>query len=282
MASQVREEFAYCLRLILKPLIKLLLRVGLSYRDFSQLSKELFVEVATAEYGVRGRPTSFSRVALLTGLSRREVRRLRARTDPIALGLEPRLWSGNLNPATEILHYWHTDPLYSEAGKPQPLPFSGKEPSFSGLVKKYSRDIPAGAVRTELLRSGALMELRSGELMATRAFHMPLSVDLGFIRSMAFSLSNLIETVLYNSGLDETAGDDEGRLERYVWSSRVTASDVAEFRVLAGNEASSLLLKLDQWLGEREQQNLSNRSAESNNLETNRGCGLGIYYFERG
>ena len=62
---------------VLKPIARILLRYGIGFREFAEVAKSAFVDVATAEYGIRGRPTNISRVAVMTGLTRKEVRRLR-------------------------------------------------------------------------------------------------------------------------------------------------------------------------------------------------------------
>ena len=64
-------------RHFLKPIVRFLLRHGVLWKDFAELAKETYVEIARAEYGIDGRPTNNSRVAMLTGLSRREVARVR-------------------------------------------------------------------------------------------------------------------------------------------------------------------------------------------------------------
>ncbi|MBL0900763.1 MAG: hypothetical protein IBJ17_18960, partial [Reyranella sp.] len=64
-------------RLLLRPLARLLIKSGVPWREFADLSKLSFVEVATREFGIRGRPTNVARVSILTGINRREVARLR-------------------------------------------------------------------------------------------------------------------------------------------------------------------------------------------------------------
>ena len=61
----------------LKPLFRIFLRSGISYKDFTEVAKSLFVEISTDEYGLRGRKTNISRVAIMTGLTRKEVKKIR-------------------------------------------------------------------------------------------------------------------------------------------------------------------------------------------------------------
>src|ERR1700724_2887695 len=61
----------------LKTLVPVLLRCGITWREFAELAKTTYVEVATDNFGKRGRPTNVSRTAILTGLVRRDVRKPR-------------------------------------------------------------------------------------------------------------------------------------------------------------------------------------------------------------
>ena len=62
---------------LLLPIARILLRCGVGYTEFADLAKRAFVEAASADYGVRNRPTNIARVAVMTGLSRKEVSRIR-------------------------------------------------------------------------------------------------------------------------------------------------------------------------------------------------------------
>ena len=68
-------------RRLLEPVVRLLLRSGITWKEFAEVAKTAFVQVATDEYGIRGRPTNLARVAILTGINRREVARQRQLTE---------------------------------------------------------------------------------------------------------------------------------------------------------------------------------------------------------
>ena len=90
---------------LLRPLVRVLLRNGVSWDEFAELAKKTFVEVARDDYGIQGRPTNTSRVALITGLSRREVMRVKellARGDTLD-DAQP------TNRIAQILTAWHVD-----------------------------------------------------------------------------------------------------------------------------------------------------------------------------
>ena len=68
-------------RVLLRPIASLLLKCGMTWREFSELSKGVFVAVASDEHGLNGRPTNVSRVSILTGVSRKEIARVRGLLD---------------------------------------------------------------------------------------------------------------------------------------------------------------------------------------------------------
>ena len=118
------------LTVMLKPIVRLMLRGGVGYSEFSYVAKCVFVDVATLEYGLRSRPTNMSRVSAITGISRKQVGQLRRE------GPEPR-WTPHMegNPLNTILDFWHHDPEFSVAkGRPKPLRIGGQGVSLNSSV----------------------------------------------------------------------------------------------------------------------------------------------------
>jgi hypothetical protein len=264
-------------RVALVPIARLLLRAGIGFREFAEICKDAFVTVATEDFGVRGRPTNISRVSALTGVSRKEVSRLRE--SPISPSGAS---SAVSNALSVVLHHWHHDiDFCTSPGRPRPLAFAGDD-SFSSLVKRYAGDVPPGAVRAELKRGGALEEDEGGLLMPLKHWFMPLELDANFFESMSFSLSNLASTMAHNaSSLDEGHLDQErGRMERYVWVSSVSEADAREFKLLAESRALALVEELERWVAERERAYLAAKGGERL-AQSPRSVGLGFYYFER-
>jgi len=137
---------------LLRPLARLFLRFGRGYREFSELSKAAFVAVAAEDYGVHGRPTNVSRIAAMTGLTRKEVSRIRKRIDECKAAVTDRG-----TPLQEVISAWRTsDEFLGENGAPAKLPLTGKRGSFQSLVRQFAGDIPEGAMRKELQRIGAV------------------------------------------------------------------------------------------------------------------------------
>lgn len=138
--------------LLLRPLARLFLRFGRGYREYSELSKTAFVSVASEDYGVHGRPTNVSRIAAMTGLTRKEISRIRGRLERGEGALIDRH-----TPVREVIDAWRSKDEFLDAdGEPAVLPLDGENGSFRSLIKQYAGDIPEGAMKTELQRIGAV------------------------------------------------------------------------------------------------------------------------------
>jgi len=195
----------------LVPIARFLLRSGVSFREFSDIARLAFVHVATEDYGIRGRPTNISRVAAMTGIARKDVRRLRELGN--AYFDDPR---SRLSPLGDVLQAWCTNPRYvDEEGRPRPIPYSGGDVSFEQLVQVYAGDVPAGALKVELLRFGAIVEDERGNLRVARREIIPKDWDERLFTSLAFSLKALATTIAHNTDPNRTGPP---RIERFVQS----------------------------------------------------------------
>jgi hypothetical protein len=162
--------------------------------------------------------------------------------------------------------------------------FAGGDRSFSELVRRYGGDLPAGAVRAELRRAGIVQEDEKGWLFPVKRWYAPVDVDPAFLDSMAFSLSNLADSISHNIELASRGilQGPSGRVERYVWTSEMSAADKAAFKALAESRAIALLEDLDEWIAERERSYEGNPNANVPSQDAGDGIvGLGVYYFER-
>lgn len=233
-------------RLWLRPVTRWLLRSGITWKEFAELARQAFVDTATDEFGLRGRKTNVSRVALLTGLARREVRRLREASArvPAPRGEE------SLNHASRVLSGWHLDHEFLEPdGRPRVLPATGPAPSFEVLLKRYAGDIPVTALVKELVKSGSIERLDDGSYRALRRFYMPTQMDGRAVERAGSVLADLATTVEHN--LSRTAREPS-RFEGRAQSRRVDERDLPAFRAFVEREAQALLERVDDWLNTHE------------------------------
>ena len=194
MAEPIHRPILNACRTWLRPIARWLLKSGVTWEDFAELSRAEFVAVASEEFGLRGRPTNVSRVALLTGMTRREVRRYREAprvVSPVA--------ADELNHASRVLAGWHLDPDFiDERGRPRELPAAGEEASFAALVRRYAGDIPSTALVKELVKSGSIERTATGGYRVLRRYYMPRPMDGQAVERAGSVLADLVSTVEHN------------------------------------------------------------------------------------
>ncbi len=137
---------------ILHPLVKLLLTRSITYPYVSNLLKSIYVEVATEEFRLKGKPQTDSRISLLSGVHRKDVKNLRperATEHPIP---------HTVSLSAKLVKLWSSDPKrLDETGQYRPLPklmSEGGDASFEGLVNSVSKDIRSRVILDEWLRTG--------------------------------------------------------------------------------------------------------------------------------
>ncbi len=240
------------IRALLQPIARLLLHCGVTWREFADIAKTAFVKVASEEFGIRGRPTNVSRVSILTGLGRREVRKQR---DIIE---QPAMRPIYLNSATRVLSGWHQDPDFLDAGgKPRELRANGNgtrsdrggngngdEVSFEDLWRRYGGDVPVGALLKELVSVGAIQEVRPGRLRVVARTYIPRKFDVQKLLRAGEVLKDFSSTVVH----DLTCTPDEQlRFERRAHTI-VDARVLPEFRAMLEREGQAMLERVDAWL----------------------------------
>jgi len=148
-------ELLRALRRVLRPLVRLMLGSGVTYPLVAEMLKGLFVEVSEREFRLGDTSPSDSRISLLSGVHRKDVRRLRGSIveggEPIPEGVS---FGGRL--ATT----WLTDRRFLDRkGRPRPLPktrTNDEEVTFEDLVAERTTDIRPRVVLDEWLRLGVV------------------------------------------------------------------------------------------------------------------------------
>lgn len=178
---------------LMRPVIRMVLRYGLSYPEFNQMARKLYVDIAMqeAEFRIPRRKRQYkSRVACLTGLSRKEVLRLAVAGRAAD---ETQLHSSNR--AARVLDAWLKQARYRDAqGKPLVLPFraaSGQR-SFSELVRDHSGDIPPRAILDELLHAGACVADNDDAIRVVSQYYVARNIDIDALTTTAFRAAALL------------------------------------------------------------------------------------------
>lgn len=245
MTNGNKSAVYYACRLVLRPLASIFLKCGLTWKEFSDLSKSVFVEAATQEFGIKGRPTNVSRVSILTGISRKEVKRQR----DLLLNNEP-VVKGKTTDATRVLSGWFQDvDFLDQAGEPMLLRESGSEPSFEALCDRYSGDIATQTMLKELLQTGTIERTPDGELRVIRRFYQPAKHDDENLTWGVALITDLAATMNNNVFLSNAA---RARFGRKAESVRILPSSVSDFHTFLDIRGQTFLEEVDVWLTNRE------------------------------
>ena len=254
----------------MKPLVRLLLRSGITYAQFADVLKLLFVEEATGTPDNRGRITNISRVAIKTGLSRKEVTRLREVLAVSALsgeGIENNTFHSGI--AARVLQVWFSDPTFADAGG-RPLDLLADEgPSFNALAKLVGGDVPVGAVRAELISAGAIHELPGDQLRAVKRHFVPSDVG----EELIVGIENFVMPVAMGLARNVIKRDQLPFIQRFAYSDRLPETAIPVFRKLARDASTDFLYSVDNWLA-------SSELAPGESPESPRRIGVGVFYYE--
>jgi hypothetical protein len=265
-SKQVIDTLSSTLFAVLRPLVRILLRHGVSFRSFAETAKRVYVELGMEEFGIEGKKQTISRVAVLTGLTRKDVQRI-LHHGPVRHSAARERY----NRAARVVAGWVRDGYFAdEYGNPARLPIDGN-PGFGLLVRRYSGDVPARAVLDELLRVGAVRRLADGRVELLSRAYVPRSSDLDKIAILGTDVADLIATIDHN--LQE--GEWNPSFQRKVMYDNLPEEAMAEFRHFSTEQAQQLMERLDRWLS------LHDRDANPHVRGTGRKrAGMGVFYFE--
>ena len=267
MTTEINKTLAAAILRLLRPLVRVLLRNGVTYGAFADLAKWVFVDVAGKEFGLPKRKQTVSRISVITGLNRKEVSRVQQIEAP-----DDSAVTHQYNRAARVIGGWSHDKRFSDGeGTPLVLPFEGSSPSFGELVKQYSGDMPARAVLDELQRIGAVEQERDGRLRLMVRAYVPLGDEEGKLNILGTDVYHLITTIDHNL---QNAGT-EPRFQRKVAYDNLPSEALPQIRSLSSEKSQALLEELNSWLRQLDRD--TNPEVEGTGRKR---AGIGIYYFE--
>ena len=241
MDTPVKTGLVASCRALLRPIVRLLLKCGITWKEFADLAKSVFVETATSEFGIKGRPTNVSRVSILTGISRKEVKRQRDLLDK-----ESAATSHKTTDATRVLSGWHQDSEYlGPDAEPLELAETGPHPSFESLCARYGGDIPRIAMLKELVKTKAMTRTDDGRLRVRSRHYMPVPMDRTSVLVFGEALHDLASTLEHNI---TATGATPRRFQGYAFEACVDRRKAAAFDTFLDKLGSKFLEDVDAWL----------------------------------
>ncbi len=155
----------------LRPLLRFCVRNSIKIQEFTELSKNLYVEAAEEHLQKSQTEISASRISMMTGVHRRDVNRLRTSG--------PRVDSNRDLPA-RVIGQWQTHPDFvTKAGKARVLSFETAESEFAELVRSVSSDVSPYSVLFELERVGAVTKSTRGLKLVSEDYVPKGDTDAG-------------------------------------------------------------------------------------------------------
>jgi Family of unknown function (DUF6502) len=233
---------------LLRPLVRLLIRTGVTFPALQDMLRELYVNVAEYDFALPGKEQTDSRVSLLTGIHRKEVRRLRGAGAPVSAV------PATISRGGQIIARWLGAPGYQDkSGRPLALPRSSSDAeavSFETLVRSVTVDVRPRAVLDEWLAHGMVTADDEGQITLAETAYLErkdgAALAYYFGRNLAFHMSaatanlegakaKFLERAVNYDGLSEKQAVD---LEAYARSLALQALKKANAKALSMLEAS--------------------------------------------
>lgn len=267
MKDKTLQALSAALLRLLRPLIRIVLRHGISYGSFADLVKWIYVDIATREFAIPGRKQSVSRVAVITGLTRKEVNRIQQLPRP-----DDQAAVETYNRAARVIGGWLRDSEFlGPDQQPATLALEGEGATFSALVKRHSGDVPARAILDELLRVGAVAYTDTGQIRLIAHGYIPATSEIDKLQILGADVAALIATIDHNL----EPKDSSPLFQRKVSYDNLPDEVLPEFRKHSAQRAQALLEELNDWLSARDRD--SNPEAKGTGSNE---AGFGVYYFE--
>jgi len=268
MENNQRQVLFAAIARMMRPLIRILLRNGISFQTFADIAKNQFVEVARGEFALEGRKQSTSRIAVITGLTRKEVTRIFRLSFP-----GDQKSAERYNRASRVVSGWRRDGDFLDSeGKPAVLALSGRARTFQELVKRYSGDMPYRAVLDELVAQGVVHRQGKTPVKLMERAYLPKADAAMKLHILGTDTGYLIDTIGHNL----RPGDSEPRFQRKVLYDNLPGEVLPALRRRSSRMGQAFLEKLDKIFSAYDRD--VNPDAGGSGRNT---AGVGIYYFEK-
>lgn len=269
---------------LLRPLVRLLLSFQITFPVFQQWLKSAYVEIAEKEFPLADKPQTDTRISLLTGIHRKDMKRLRHQDEGDQQSPD------NISIGVQLAAHWMGQAEFLNDNKqPLPLPFKSVkgEPSFEGLVEQVcKKDIRARVVLDEWLRLGVvshevlddkseLIHLTPGAFvpshsMDEKAFFLGMNVA----DHLAAATHNVLASNLQSSNQQSI----DSKFERCLYYDGLSTESISELKQLANAEGMTLLQRLNERALELKQQD--SQSQLQKPLENPQRINVGLYVFD--
>jgi len=263
MSNAINQILTESALKILRPLVRVMIRNGISSGSFEEMVRHAYVDEAFTIGKQNKTKTTISSVSAQTGLSRKEVKRLHELEETQHTDVEQKY-----NRAIRVISGWSNDLKFTDdRGNAKTLLLDDNSHSFAELVKQFSGDIPTKAMLNLLLSAGCV-KVTGNTVELIKHAYVPGNDSTEIIGILGTDTGELINTIDYNL----MAQEDNKRYQRKVSTAVLNKNAVKDFIDLSSKHSQTMLEELDAWLSQNEVE-----------PDDENACyvSLGIYYYEQ-
>jgi hypothetical protein len=237
---------------VLAPLARLCVSQGLPFAQAEELFKNAYVRAARDARRESGAPAArdVSQVSMATGINRREVTRITAALQPLAVQRPA--------PATQVFLRWvSSKKLRAADGSPKPLPRTGvgkgRATSFESLANSVTRHVHHRSLLDELCRLGLATLSEDGQTVSLLSDRFVPQEDderlYGFLAAnvgdhLAAATANVVhrdrrhfEQALFTDELSKQSAREIRALTKTLWATLAAAAVPELERLIAQDKA---------------------------------------------
>lgn len=223
-------------KLLLHPLVKLLIHHQVTFPQLRDLLKDIYIEAAGELIEGDGQEVNYSRIYILTGVHRKDIKRLRE------MELDQSSAPANLSLGGALISRWTALPEYlTEDGLPRRLRKTGneQEPGFDQLVTSVSKDIRPRAMLDEWIRQ-KIVSLEDDLVVLNQSAFVPAQNFEQLCYYLGHNLHDHIATTT-----DNLLRHGEPMLERSVYYAKLTPESVEKLHQAADVQAMKMLTDIN-------------------------------------
>ena len=251
--------------MLCRPLIRLLIEKGITFPQFRELVKELYVEVATDHFSLDDKKPSDSRIFVLTGVHRKDIKRIRQQGEH-----EDSAIISSASLSAEIIARWNgMTEFLDDKNKPRALLKSEKDgvAGFEQLVSSVNKDVRPKVILEEWLRLNIVRMKDDYVVLNKSAF-----VANKEFKEMTYYLGHNIHDHLA-SCVSNILAEDEPFLERSVYYASLTEDSVNKLNAIANKKGNELLQHVNK-------QAIKLYDTDKNKADANHRMRLGVYWYQ--
>jgi len=251
--------------MLCRPLIRLLIEKGITFPQFRELMKTLYVDIATEHFSLDDKKPSDSRLFVLTGIHRKDIKRIRQLGEQ-----DDSVSNSSASLSAEIIARWYGKAEFlDDKNKPRALIKSGKGDvaGFEQLVSSVNKDVRAKVILEEWLRLNIVRMKEDYVVLNKSAFVVNKEFN-----EMAYYLGHNIHDHLA-SCVNNILAEEEPMLERSVYYASLTQDSVNKLNTIASKKGKELLQSINK-------QAIKLYDADKDKADANHRMRLGVYWYQ--